>query len=56
MVPARLTQFGSGVKQAAVLGEFAATGVVPRLVDELRDRDVQIPISLFQKPRGAADV
>jgi pilus assembly protein CpaF len=42
-----------GRKGRSVIGEFVATGIVPRLVDELRERDVQIPISLFQKPKGA---
>jgi pilus assembly protein CpaF len=44
-----------GRKGRAVLGEFVATGVVPRLVEELRERDVPVPMSLFQKPeaRGA---
>lgn len=36
-----------------VAGEFVATGVVPRLVEELQDRDVSIPLSLFQNSRGA---
>ncbi|MBS0209850.1 MAG: CpaF family protein [Planctomycetes bacterium] len=33
----------------AVQGEFVATGVVPRMVEELRERGQDIPISLFQK-------
>ncbi len=36
-----------------VAGEFVATGVVPRLVEELQDRDVSIPLSLFQNARSA---
>jgi pilus assembly protein CpaF len=44
-----------GRKGRAVLGEFAATGIVPRLADELRDRDIQVPMTLFQKPRGTTD-
>lgn len=33
-----------------VVGEFAATGVVPRMVDELREEGiVQIPAALFQR-------
>jgi pilus assembly protein CpaF len=35
-------------------GEFAATGIVPRLVSELRDQAVDLPVDLFQK-RGALD-
>ena len=40
-----------GRKGRTILGEFVATGVVPRLVEELRDRDIQVPMSLFQKPK-----
>jgi pilus assembly protein CpaF len=41
-----------GRKGRGIVGEFVATGVVPRLVEDLRERDVQVPMSLFQKPRG----
>jgi pilus assembly protein CpaF len=41
-----------GRKGRAVLGSFAATGIVPRLVAELRERDIEIPLSIFQKPAG----
>jgi len=34
-----------------VIGEFIATGVVPRMVDELREEGVQIPAALFQRSR-----
>jgi pilus assembly protein CpaF len=44
-----------GRKGRSILGEFAATGVMPHLVEELRERDIQIPVSIFQKPRGAGD-
>jgi pilus assembly protein CpaF len=44
-----------GRKGRSLIGTFAATGTVPRLVDELRERDVKVPMSLFQKPRGADD-
>jgi pilus assembly protein CpaF len=43
-----------GRKGRAILGEFVATGIVPRLVDELRERDVQVPLQIFQKPKGTA--
>jgi pilus assembly protein CpaF len=43
-----------GRRGRAVLGEFVATGIVPRLVEELRERDVEIPLSIFHKPRGGA--
>ncbi len=32
-----------------IVGYFTATGVVPRMVDELREEGVQIPSALFQK-------
>jgi hypothetical protein len=32
-----------------VIGHFAATGVIPRMVDELRDEGIQIPAALFQR-------
>jgi pilus assembly protein CpaF len=43
-----------GRKGRSIVGEFVATGIVPRLVEELRDRDIAVPMSLFQKPRGAS--
>ena len=36
-----------------VLGDFNATGIVPRLVEELRDQGVNVPMSLFQQPTGS---
>jgi pilus assembly protein CpaF len=36
-----------------VLGDFNATGIVPRLVEELRDQGVSVPMSLFQQPSGS---
>ncbi|HND52873.1 MAG TPA: CpaF family protein [Pirellulaceae bacterium] len=36
-----------------LLGEFVATGVVPRVVDELRQRALPVPLGLFQPPPGA---
>jgi pilus assembly protein CpaF len=32
-----------------LVGHFAATGVVPRMVDELREEGIQIPAALFQR-------
>jgi len=43
-----------GRKGKAVLGSFVATGIVPRLVEELRERDIEAPLAIFQKPRGDA--
>jgi pilus assembly protein CpaF len=45
-----------GRKGRSILGEHAATGIVPRLADELRELDIAVPMHLFQKPnRGPAD-
>jgi len=41
-----------GRKGKAVLGDFLATGIVPRLADELKDQDIEIPLDLFRKPKG----
>jgi pilus assembly protein CpaF len=41
-----------GRKGRSVLGEFAPTGIVPRLAEELRERDIQLPMSLFKKTGG----
>jgi pilus assembly protein CpaF len=43
-----------GRKGRTVLGAFEATGIVPRLVEELREQDTQIPLAMFQKPKEAA--
>lgn len=39
-----------GKKGRIVEGAFVATGVVPRMVDELRDRGLPIDLKIFQKP------
>ena len=36
-----------------VLGHFTATGVIPRMVDDLREEGVQIPAALFQRVEDA---
>jgi pilus assembly protein CpaF len=38
-----------GKTARSVQGEFVATGIVPRLVEELRDRGDEIPLAIFQK-------
>ena len=38
-----------GKQGRRVIGHFAATGVIPRMVDELRDEGIQIPAALFQR-------
>lgn len=37
-----------------VAGDFAATGVVPRMVEELREQGVAVPPALFQRTEGHA--
>ncbi len=44
-----------GRKGKSVVGQFVATGVVPRLVEELRERDMPIAMDLFRKPAGRDD-
>jgi len=44
-----------GRKGRTIQGEFAATGIVPRLVEELREQDIEVPVSIFRKPGGAPD-
>ena len=44
-----------GRKGKNVVGEFVATGMVPRLVEELRERDIAVPLEIFRKPQGRAD-
>jgi pilus assembly protein CpaF len=44
-----------GRKGKSIQGSFVGTGIVPRLVEELRERDIELPLSLFQKPREAGD-
>lgn len=43
----------TGRAQRRVVGEFEPTGVVPRLVHELRERGIEVSMALFQ--RKAAD-
>ncbi len=38
-----------GVKR--ITGQFVATGIVPRLAEELRDRDFAVPLAIFQRPK-----
>ena len=38
-----------------VVGEFVATGIVPRFAEELREREIPVPLEIFQKPRGRVD-
>src|SRR5207253_629163 len=36
-----------------LIGHFAATGVIPRMVDELREEGIQVPAALFQRTEDA---
>ena len=38
------------------IGSFQATGIVPRMVHDLRDRGIDIPLALFQKNGAVKDV
>jgi len=44
-----------GRKGRGVGGEFAATGIVPRLVEELLEREIEVPLHLFQRERSGGD-
>jgi pilus assembly protein CpaF len=39
-----------------VVGTFNATGIVPRLIHELRDKGVDVPVNIFQKTATSSDV
>jgi len=39
-----------GRRGRTIAGEFVATGIVPRLVEELRERQIEIPVEIFQRP------
>ena len=41
-----------GRRGRIVAGEFVSTGIVPRLVEDLREREIPVPMELFQKPTG----
>ena len=47
----RCSRTGDAIREVEVL----ATGVVPRLVEELREREVPIAMDLFRKPAGRDD-
>jgi pilus assembly protein CpaF len=42
----------TGRKGGRVVGEYHATGIVPRLVMEMRDQGFEFPLELFRKPGG----
>ena len=39
-------------KEGRVEGTFVPTGVVPRLVEQLKAQDIQIPMTIFRKPEA----
>ena len=41
-----------GKQGRRISGRFVATGVIPRMADELREDGVQVPAALFQRPDG----
>ncbi len=45
-----------GFERGKVLGEHAATGVVPRFVPSLRERGAEVPVAWFQAPGGQSRV
>ncbi len=42
-----------GMKGRQIVGEFLPTGVVPRMVDELVERGIEIPRAIFTKGKAA---
>ncbi|MFO0903155.1 MAG: CpaF family protein [Pirellulales bacterium] len=43
----------TGKRGRLIDGRFVATGIVPRVITELRERGIDVPMSLFQKPGEA---
>lgn len=35
-----------------IQGEFVATGIVPRCIEQLRERGIEVPLEIFRKPTG----
>jgi pilus assembly protein CpaF len=46
----------SGRQGRQVLGAFAATGIVPRIAQNLREQGHDVPLGIFQKPGAARQV
>ncbi|TVQ63017.1 MAG: CpaF family protein [Phycisphaerales bacterium] len=38
-----------------IVGDFIPTGIVPRVIEEMQDRDVYVPLSLFQHTGAGAN-
>lgn len=45
-----------GRRGKTILGDFVACGVVPRFMEEMRERDLAVPLSIFRKPAEDRDV
>jgi pilus assembly protein CpaF len=45
-----------GMKGRQIAGEFVATGIVPRVVEELAERGIEISRSMFQKSKAAGSL
>jgi len=45
----------TGRKGNRVIGDYYATGIVPRLVMEMRDQGFDFPLDLFRRPPGFSD-
>jgi pilus assembly protein CpaF len=45
-----------GQRGRQIAGEYVATGIVPRFVEELHERGIEIPLGMFQKSKAAAHV
>jgi pilus assembly protein CpaF len=43
-----------GLRGRQIAGTFIATGIVPRVVEELHERGIEIPRTIFQKSKAAA--
>ena len=43
-----------GVRGRQIAGEFVAAGIVPRVVEELQERGIEIPRAIFQKSKPAS--
>jgi pilus assembly protein CpaF len=41
-----------GRQDRRVMGDFIATGIVPRAVEELRDQGVAVPLEIFDRRRS----
>jgi pilus assembly protein CpaF len=42
-----------GLRGRQIAGEFVATGIVPRVVEELQERGIEVSRTIFQKSKTA---